>query len=231
MAHARQLGAFNGTVYVNPRSDELMEDDEDDEDFDAGESDDGKDPSKPKRAPPIQLKGSIRGGEGGVYRRSGGGLSRKSDEGGVFELTGTSTRRSNTEDGVIPAHLDLSGGFEIGTGDTKNCAGNLSCLCTWRLRMRAVRELRRGGARTSSATSGCEDSDGRGIKVHGGIRNLGRLPPTRTSQMMNGQGPRRMNQLITEAADFRHRVHLDQSGRRRSERPSPNRTYVLNEVR
>ena len=42
-----------------------MEDDEDDEDFDAGESDDdGKDPAKPKRAPPIQLKGSA-GGEGG----------------------------------------------------------------------------------------------------------------------------------------------------------------------
>ena len=187
-------------------SDELMEDDEDDEDFDAGESDDdGKDPAKPKRAPPIQLKGSIRGGEGGVYTWSGRWTeSKKSDEGGVFELTGTSTRRSNTEEGVIPAHLDLSGGFEIGTGDTK----------------RTIREPVVSLHLEAPDASGARTASGRGQNEFGDFRLRGTLtdgelrctkryskprPPSSDEDESDDEvdkDPEELNQLITEAADF-----------------------------
>ena len=189
-------------------SDQLLEDDEDDEDFDGGDDsdDDGpKDPAKPKRAPPIQLRGRI-SGEGGVYTWSGRWTeSKKSDEGGAFELKGGATRRGSTEEGAVPAHLDLSGGFEIGTGDSK----------------RTIREpvvslhLEAPDASGSRAASGRGQNEFGDFRLRGSLSSDGELrctkryskprPPSSDEDESDDEldkDPEELNQLITEAADF-----------------------------
>ena len=189
-------------------SDQLLEDDDDDEDFDGGDDsdDDGpKDPAKPKRAPPIQLRGRI-SGEGGVYTWSGRWTeSKKSDEGGAFELKGGATRRGSTEEGAVPAHLDLSGGFEIGEGDTK----------------RTIREPVVSLHLEPADESGARSASGRGqnefgdFRLRGSLSSDGELRCTKRyskprpissdeddSDDELDKDPEELNQLITEAADF-----------------------------
>ena len=122
----------------------------------------------------------------------------------MFELKGGVDRRGSTEDGVIPAHLDLSGGFEIGTGDSKRTIREPVVS----LHLEAPDA---GGTRAASGRGQNEFGDFRlrGSLVDGELRCTKRYskprprrPDEDDSDDELDKDPEELNQLITEAADF-----------------------------
>ena len=181
-------------------SDTLLDDDEDDENFE-GEDSDEKDPAKPKRAPPIQLRGRI-GGNDGVYTWSGRWAESKrqlESDSGAFSLRGTSTR--DTGQSGIPAHLDLSGGFEM--------------------KDRTIREPVVSLHLGEADAEGTREASGRGQNEFGDFRLRGTLSldgelnctkryskprPVSSdeddSDDEHSKDPEELTQLVAEAADF-----------------------------